>query len=62
MQEAYRIAESNSSKSTSQAKVQHDKKSHSITLLPGDRVLVKNFRQGGPGKFVLTGNRQSTEL
>ena len=51
MQEAYRIAASNSSKSASQAKVQHNKKAHSITLLPSDRVLVKNFEKGGPGKI-----------
>ena len=62
MEEAYLITASNSRKSASQAKVQHDKKAHSITLLAGDRVLVKNFEKGGPGKFILTGNRQSTEL
>ena len=50
MQEAIRIA-ANSCKSASQAKVQHDKKAHSITFLPGDRVLVKNFEKGGPGKI-----------
>ena len=62
MQEAYRIAASNSSKSVSQANVQHDKKAHSITLLPGDRVLAKNFEKGGQVRFVLTWNRQFTEL
>ena len=51
MHEAYQTAASNSNKSASQAKVQHDKKAHSITLLPGDRVLVKNFEKGGPGKI-----------
>ena len=51
MQEAYRIAASDSSKSASQAKIQHDKKAHSITLLPGDRVLVKNFEKDRPGKI-----------
>ena len=51
VQEAYQIAASNSSKSASQAKVQHENKAHSITLLPGDRVLVKNFEKGGPGKI-----------
>ena len=48
---AYLITASNSRKSASQAKVQHDKKAHSITLLSGDRVLVKNFEKGGPGKI-----------
>ena len=51
MQEAYRIASSNSSKSASQAKVQYDKKAHSITFLPSDRVLIKSFENGGPGKI-----------
>ena len=51
MQEAYRIAATNSSKSASQAKVQHEKKAHSITLLPGDTILVKNFEKGVPGKI-----------
>ena len=51
MQEPCRIAASNSSKSASQAKVQRDKKAHSITLPPGDRVLVKNFEKGRPGKI-----------
>ena len=50
-QKAYRIAAANnSSKSASQAKVRHDKKAHSITLLPGDGVLVKNFEKGRPSK------------
>ena len=51
MQGTYRIAASNSSKSASQAKVQHDKKAHSITILPGDRVLVKSFEKGETGKI-----------
>ena len=51
MQEAYQTAASNSSKSDSLAKVQHDKKAHRTTLIPGDRVLVKNFGKGGPGKI-----------
>ena len=51
MQEACRIAASNSSKSASQVKVKCNKKAHSITLLPGDRVLIKDFEKDGPGKI-----------
>ena len=36
---------------TTKANLQHDKKANIITLLPGDRVLVKNFEKGGPGKI-----------
>ena len=51
MQEDYRIVASNSSKSASQAKLQHEKKAHSIKLLSGNKVLINNFEKGGSDKI-----------
>ena len=52
MEEAYRIALSNSGKAASQAKHQYDKRVRTIELVAGDTVLVRNLTpRGGPGKL-----------
>ena len=52
MKEAYEIAAQHSKAKGDKAKAFYDQKVRSSTLLPGDRVLVKNLAErGGPGKL-----------
>ena len=52
MKEAYRIAASKCKAEGDKAKAFYDLKVRSSTLLPEDRVLIKNLSQrGGPGKL-----------
>ena len=51
MTEAYRIAIKHSQSSAAMAKHHYDKKARSIVLFPGDRVIVRNTEEGGPGKI-----------
>ena len=52
MKEAYSIAASKSKAQGDKAKVSYDLKFRSSTLLPGDRVLIKNLSErDGPGKL-----------
>ena len=52
MKEAYRIAASKCKAQGDKAKAFYDLKVRSSTLLPGDRVLIKNLSErGGPGKL-----------
>ena len=52
MKEAYRIAASKCEAQGDKAKAFYDLKVRSSTLLPGDRVLIKNLSEcGGPGRL-----------
>ena len=52
MKEAYNIAASKCKAQGDKAKAFYDLKVRSSTLLPGDRVLIKNLSErGGPGKL-----------
>ena len=51
MSEAYKIANAKNYTTAMQGKVQYDKRAKSCTLSEGDRVLVRNFEKGGPGKI-----------
>ena len=51
MTEAYRIAIKHIQSSAAQVKHHYDKKARSIVLIPGDQVLVRNTKKGGPGKI-----------
>lgn len=50
--EAYKVASRGSQKGKERGKALYDKKVHGAELLPGNRVLVRNFKEkGGPGKL-----------
>ena len=52
MREEYKIAAENSKKAASCNKGHQDKRIHGTTLKPGNRVLVRNWRErGGAGKL-----------
>ena len=53
MEEAYKIASEKAQKSGAKGKQRYDRKAHSVTLEPGDRVLVRRLAPpGGPGKLT----------
>ncbi|KAL0152983.1 hypothetical protein M9458_051712 [Cirrhinus mrigala] len=52
MMEAYNLASRVSNREKERGKTLYDKEVHGAELLPGNRVLVRNFREkGGPGKL-----------
>ena len=52
MQEAYALASKSAQKAALKGRRQHGKRVRSTTLVPGDRVLVRNLTpRGGPGKI-----------
>ncbi|KAK7907779.1 hypothetical protein WMY93_016391 [Mugilogobius chulae] len=52
MREAYQIASKAAQKEASRGKHYYDKKTHGVQLHPGNRVLLRNFKErGGPGKL-----------
>ncbi|KAJ8014395.1 hypothetical protein DPEC_G00039780 [Dallia pectoralis] len=52
MTEAYKLASGVSHKEKERSKALYDKKIHGAELIPGNRVLVRNFKEkGGPGKL-----------
>uniref|UniRef100_A0A3B3SXZ0 Gypsy retrotransposon integrase-like protein 1 n=1 Tax=Paramormyrops kingsleyae TaxID=1676925 RepID=A0A3B3SXZ0_9TELE len=52
MREAYKLASKVSTREKERGKTLYDKKVYGAELLPGNRVLVRNFREkGGPGKL-----------
>lgn len=52
MEKAYEIVRRNANKSALKGKRLHDSKYGCASLVPGDKVLVRNFKEkGGPGKL-----------
>ncbi|CAL9690550.1 unnamed protein product [Knipowitschia caucasica] len=52
MREAYQIASKAAQKEAFRGKHYYDQKTHGVQLYPGNRVLLRNFKErGGPGKL-----------
>ena len=52
MEQAYALASQHSSKAANRNRERYDKKTHGLSLQPGDRVLIRNLNEtGGPGKL-----------